>query len=151
MCQASWLVIVIPWLHWTDRLIHSQCFHLIKRGIYWTSTDMKEVRLLGKHILCNHACVCSFSHVWLFATPWTVAHQAPLSMGFSRQLYWSGLPCSPPRDLPETWIEPASPMSPVLAGGFFTTSATWQAHVLPSPWQQFYFLSLQFASAGYFI
>ena len=63
-------------------------------------------------------------------------------MGFSRQLYWSGLPCSPPRDLPETWIEPASLMSPVLAGRFFTTSATWQAHVLPSPWQQFYFLSL---------
>ena len=49
-----------------------------------------------------HACVLShFSHVWLFETPWTVAHQAPWSMGFSRQKYWSGLPCPPPGDLPD--------------------------------------------------
>ena len=60
--------------------------------------------------------------VQLFATPWTVARQAPLSMGFSRQEYWSGLPC-PPGDLPDPGIEPASPASPALAGGFFTTSA----------------------------
>ena len=148
------------------------------------------------------------SCVWLFASPWTVAHQAPLSMGFSRQEYWSGLPFPPPRDLPdpgirlfmigrwmgrrilyhwatrralelshactrvkllqpcstlcdsmdgslpgssvhgilhqECWtglpcpplgdlcnpgIEPASLMSPALAGGFFTASATWEAGV----------------------
>ena len=42
------------------------------------------------------ACMLSCSHVWLFSTPWIVAHQAPLSMGFSRQEYWSGLPCTPP-------------------------------------------------------
>ena len=48
------------------------------------------------------ACVLSdFSRVWLFVTPWTVAHQAPVSMGFSRQEYWSGLPCPPPGDLPD--------------------------------------------------
>ena len=58
------------------------------------------------------------SHVQLFATPWTVAHQAPLSMEFSRQEYWSGLPFPSPRDLPNPGIEP---MSPALAGGFFTT------------------------------
>ena len=52
------------------------------------------------------------SHVQLFATPWTVAHQALLSMGFSRQEYWSGLPCPPPGDLPNPGIEPVSPMSP---------------------------------------
>ena len=60
----------------------------------------------------------------LFATLWTVAGQAPLSMGFSRQEYWSGLPCPPPGDLPNPGIQPASLMSPALTSGFFTTSAT---------------------------
>ena len=60
---------------------------------------------------------------------WTAAHQAPLSMGFSRQEYWSGLPCFPPGDLPNPGIKPTSLMSPALAGRFFTTSATWEAHV----------------------
>ena len=50
------------------------------------------------------------SLVWLFATPWTRAHQAPLSMGFSRQEYWSGLPCPPPGDLPCSGTEPSSPV-----------------------------------------
>ena len=67
-----------------------------------------------------------FSHVWLFVTLWTVDHQAPLSMRFSRQKYWSGWPCPPPRDLPNPGIEPTSPTSPALAGGFFTTSTTWE-------------------------
>ena len=62
-------------------------------------------------------------HVWvlsgvqLFVTPWTVAHQAPLSMGFSRQEYWSGLPFPSSGDLPDPGMEPTSP---ALAGGFFT-------------------------------
>ena len=56
--------------------------------------------------------------VRLFVTPWTAACQAPLSMGFSQQEYWSGLPFSPPRDLPDPGIKPASPS---LAGRFFTT------------------------------
>ena len=56
--------------------------------------------------------------VQLSATPWTVAHQAPLSMGFSRQDYWSGLPFPSPGDLPDPGIEPTSP---ALAGGFLTT------------------------------
>ena len=68
-----------------------------------------------------------FSRVQLFATPWTVAFQVPLSMGFSRQEYWSGLPCPPPGDLPDPGIEPVSLPSPVLAGGFFTINATWEA------------------------
>ena len=53
--------------------------------------------------------------------------QAPLSMGFSRQEYWSGLPCPPPGDLGNPGIEPTSLLFPALAGGFFTTSATWEA------------------------
>ena len=76
-------------------------------------------------------CVLSrFSYVRLLVTPWTVAHQAPLSMGFSRQEYWSGLPCLPPGDLSDPGIELVSLMSPALAGRFFTTSATWEALVL---------------------
>ena len=63
-----------------------------------------------------------FSHVSLFATPWTMACQAPLSMGFSRQEYWSGLPFPSLGVLPNTGIEPMSLMSPALAGGLFTTS-----------------------------
>ena len=61
-------------------------------------------------------------------TLWTVAPQALLSLGFFRQEYWNGLPCPPPGDLPIPGIEPASLTSPALAGGFFTTSATWEAH-----------------------
>ena len=74
------------------------------------------------------ACMLScFSRVQLFATPWTVARQAPLSMRFSRQEYWSELPCSSPGDLSDPEIKPTSLMSPALAGGFFTTSTSWEA------------------------
>ena len=58
--------------------------------------------------------------------PWTVAHQVPLSMGFSRQEYWSGLPCFPPGDLADPRIQRVSLLSPTLAGRFLTTSATWE-------------------------
>ena len=62
------------------------------------------------------------THVQLFVTPWTVAHQTPLSMRFFRQGYWSGLPFpSPEGDLPHGGIEPVSPASPALADGLFTT------------------------------
>ena len=75
---------------------------------------------------CIYMCVCVYgvhalSCVWCFASPWTVALQAPLSMGFSRQEYWSGLPFPSPGDLPDPGIEPASLASPALPGGFFTT------------------------------
>ena len=63
-------------------------------------------------VLIAQSCLDSFE------TPWTVAYQAPLSMGFSRQEYWSGLPFPSPRNLPDPGTEPASP---TLAGGFFTT------------------------------
>ena len=62
-----------------------------------------------------------FSCVRLSAALWTVTHQAPLSMEFSRQEYWSGLPFPTPGDLPNPGIEPTSHVSPALAGGFFTT------------------------------
>ena len=65
------------------------------------------------HLLFSHQ-----SCVLLFAIPWTLAHQAPLPMGFSKQEYWSWLPCPSPGDLPDPEFEP---MSPSLAGGFFNT------------------------------
>ena len=63
-------------------------------------------------------------------TTWSVAHQAPLSMEFSRQEYWNGLLCPFPGDLPNPEIELMSLMSPALASGFFTTSTTWEAQHL---------------------
>ena len=77
--------------------------------------------------LCMYA--KSLSCVQLFATLWTLARQAPLSMGFSQQGYWSGLPCPPPGDLPDLGIKPVSLTSPALAGGFFTANITWEALV----------------------
>ena len=64
---------------------------------------------------CVRAC-WHFGHVRLFVTLWNLAHQAPLSMGFSRQEYWSGLPCPPPGDLLDPGIEPRSLESPTLVG-----------------------------------
>ena len=78
----------------------------------------------------NHAFMLShFSCVWLFVILWTRACQAPLSMGFSRQEYWSGFPCPPPGHLPDPEIEAVSLMFPALAGGFFTTRAAWEAQI----------------------
>ena len=87
-------------------------------------------------------CVCvkllqscpTLHHVRLFATLWTVARQTPLSMGFSRPQYRSGLPHPPPGDLPDSdsGIEATSVTSSALAGGFFTTSATWEVHTFRS-------------------
>ena len=84
----------------------------------------------GTHVvLINGVCMLHlFSRVHLCMTPWIVARQAPLSMGFSRQEYWSGLPYFPPGDLPDPGMEPTSPMSPALTGEFFTTSATQEAN-----------------------
>ena len=62
-----------------------------------------------------------------FHIPWTVACQAPLSMGFSRQEYWSELPCPPPGNFLDPRMKPASPLSPALARGFFTTGITREA------------------------
>ena len=77
-----------------------------------------------------------FSCVWLFATPWTVIHQIPLSMEYSRQKNWSGLPFPSPGDFPNPGIESSSLTSPALAGGFFTTSASWEAHCQRLHWTE---------------
>ena len=74
--------------------------------------------------------VQSLSHVQLFSTLWTVAHQAPLSMGFSSQEHWNGLPFPSPSDLPRSGIEPTSP---ALASGFFSTEPSMKplCHIMP--------------------
>ena len=69
------------------------------------------------------------SRVRLFASQWTAAHQAPLSMRLPRQEYWSWLPFPSPQHLPNPGIKPWTQASPALAGRFFTISATWEAHV----------------------
>ena len=91
----------------------TKCFHL---SIRLKHCPNKTARVL----------TC-FSCVQLFVNPWIIACQAPLSMGFSRQEHWSGLPCPPPGDLPDPGIKSASLMSPALAGGFFATSTTWES------------------------
>ena len=76
--------------------------------------------------VCGHV-LNSFSHIRLVVTLWVVARQAPLSMGFSRQDYWSGLLRPPPGDLPDPGIEPASLATLALADRYFTTCTTWEA------------------------
>ena len=67
-----------------------------------------------------------FSHIQLFTAPWTIACKTPLSMEFSRQEYWHGLPFPSLGDLPDPGIKPTSLASPALAGRFFTTSSPWE-------------------------
>ena len=85
------------------------------------TADLKKVQKVNCMlcVFCLH--VCMLSQIQLFAIPWTLTHQAPLPMKFSRQEYWNGLPFLTPRDLPEIGIKFTSPESPALAGRFFTT------------------------------
>ena len=88
--------------------------HLLVPGTVLGSGDSVEKRTYVRACMLS-----SLSRVQLFATPWTVAHQAPLSTGFPRQEYWSGLPFPPPRDLPDPGIKPMSLGSPAFAGRYF--------------------------------
>ena len=95
------------------------------------SKDLMHSPYIHTHVFtCMHACILShFSPVQVFVTLWTIALQAPLSVGFSRQEYWSRLPCPPPGDLPDPGIKPKCLTPPALVGGFFTSSTIWEAHV----------------------
>ena len=89
-----------------------------------------------KNSLC--AVLSCFGRVWLFVTLWTAACQVPLSLGFSRQEYWSGLPCPLPTNLPFLGIEPSSLVSSALAYRCFTTSASWEAlKRVKNSWREF--------------
>ena len=83
----------------------------------------------SQNIACVYVFMLSpFNRVLLFETLWTAARQAPVSRGFFRQEYWRGLPCPLPGDIPDPGTKPVSLTSPALAGKFFTTRATWEAH-----------------------
>ena len=99
---------------------HVSCVSWIAgRFLTWGATGKFKV------LFIQMCCAQSFSYVQLFATSWTVACQAPLSVGFSWQEYWSGLSFPSPGDLPGPGIEP---MSPALAGGFFSTEPPGTLH-----------------------
>ena len=100
-----------------------------------SSTVSKILKMSLPFATWNHVLSC-FSCVRLCATLWTVACQGPLSMGFSRQEYWSGLPCPSPGNFPDTGIKSKSHASYI--NSFFTTNATWEAHL---EWQERSFLT----------
>ena len=102
-------------------------------GFVLLETELEDVK--GCIWERMHACVRArhFSRVRLFGTPWTVARQPPLSMGFSRQEYWGGLLCPPLEDLSNPGIEPTSPMSPESSGGFSTGPWEWVLSVRLRP------------------
>ena len=141
-------LIKIPksWLFW--RNLKKACIHLGRwlgnnlEGWYWEVNiqccgrqdgDPKDAPLLTPrpsecYLTWQKEPACVLSHVWLFMTPWAVAPQTTLSMGFSRQLYWTGLLFPPPGDLPDPGMDSVSLMFPVLAAGVFTTSTTWEIY-----------------------
>ena len=88
----------------------------------WNRRESPEINqcLSASLLSCLH-------HFQLFTTLWTVAHQAPLSMGLSRQEYWSGFPSPPPGHLPDPGMEPA-PLQLLISGGFFTAESTGKPH-----------------------
>ena len=98
----------------------------VRKGIEWKKLYQERILCQGMQSCCGKgACILShFSRVQLLVTIWTVALQALLSKGFSKQEYWSGLPCPPLGDLPDTGIEPVSLTSTAWIGRFCTTSAS---------------------------
>ena len=96
--------------------------------ILWLQSPSAVIQLCYPVHGCELSC---FSQVQLFATLWTIVRQTPLSTGFSKQEYWSRLPCPPPGDLPDPGIKLVSLKSPALAGRFLTTSTTWEAPPTP--------------------
>ena len=105
----------------------THAFCLVEQGT-WRETDLD--RRKDRFTLTTTMCV--FSWVWLFVTSWTVARQAPLFMGFSRQEHRSGLPFPPPGDLPDPGIESVSLTSPALQVQSWPLRHPW---VYSSPWQ----------------
>ena len=97
-------------------ILSKEIFRTLHPGISWFKRIWKNAKIQKVYFVLSH-----FSHVWVFATPWTAACQPPLSMGFSRQENWSGLPCPPPGDLLDPGIKPE----------FLTSNLHWQEGSLP--------------------
>ena len=110
--KVVWLFLLYWFSRWSNQLSS-----LYKRGQRGTVVLKWEKMRNSYQDLYTRACACVCSVTSVVsdsATPWTVAHQAPLSMGFSRQEHWTGLPWPPPENLPDPGIEPKSPASPAL-------------------------------------
>ena len=116
--------------------VHDCFSQICKFQIFLPSESLSE---------CLRSWLCLLSCVWLFVTPWTVACQALLSMGFSRQEYWSGWIFPPPGDLPDPGMEPTFLESPAFADGLFTTRAIWEVQ----EWWQNNMISLQMRNSGF--
>ena len=112
----------IYWVRVTeDKFFLSFTFYLLKKNLPY-KVYVKHMLSIRDIIECAVLCCAVLRLIWLFVTPWAVAHQAPLSMGFSRKEYWSGLPFPSLGDLPDPGMEPAFLVTLGLAGGFFTTA-----------------------------
>ena len=121
---GHWVILLSPIIQ-SKLVVIWGCGELFYWLLNWSFESLNNSSRLVFYI-----CVCvlsCFSRVQLCVTLWTVSCQAPLSIGFSRQEYWSGLPCPTSGDLPNPGIKPVSLMSPGLATGFFTSSAIWEA------------------------
>ena len=121
--MPSWWLKKVLRLRRDVHLFMTQILPLCLLCVRWHSvsggTAVTMMHKVFAHMECSFQGVCSsLSSVQLSATPWTVAHQTPLSMGFPRQEYWISLPFPSPGDSSDPWIEP---MSPASANGFFTT------------------------------
>ena len=99
-------------INWAEKIV---CIYTILHGL-------RYIRVSACMLSC-------FNHVQFFVILWTVAHQGPLSIGFSRQQYWSVLPCPPPRDLSDPRLEPVSPAAPALQVDFLTTETLRMPHI----------------------
>ena len=107
--------------------------HFLNWSLAWRILNITLLACAWMHAKSPHLCPTLCDPMdW-----WTVVCQAPLSMGFSRREYWSGWPCPLSGDLPDSGIENVSLTSPALAGRFFTTSTTWEAHS-PGRWVQLF-------------
>ena len=104
-------------MNWNRSCNTTICNICIHACTHWDRQFSGYYPMLKYFVWSSLLFVLSLIHVWLFATPYTGACQAPLSMGFSRQECWNGLPFPPPGDLPNPKMKPASP---ALAGRFFT-------------------------------
>ena len=153
------LILCITWFHWIehwawDKKVVVASLSLMSCVVWDKSpSNLESLAWEGRSRRRNWyfwiksfiKCLCMLnhiSHVQLFVTLWIVAYQAPLSLGFSGQEDWSGLPWPPSGDLPNPGVEPMSLMSPALAVRFFTTSATCEAPPKCDKYSQMLYISL---------
>ena len=120
-----WVILWI-WMHWPQNKKWGSTSGIIRNSC-WVDN------------VCVCVCVCvyvlsHFSHVWLFVTLWIIVLQAPLSLGFSRQEYWSGLPCLPSGDLLNPGIKPMFPASPAFQVDYLPTEPPGKPYSISQNW-----------------